>query len=208
MQLYPKEYLDFYVLNSQGIDLVNRKIYLIGDISIEWSNAIITALDYFNNSKHCPNSYNDIIELVINSLGGDDDAMMAIHDAIVNSKAEVVTIGTGMVCSAATLVLVCADKRKATENCWAMIHKGATTLSGDEDQIQAGAELHKCISDKYWKYLGSYTKWSGAKWLTQTKKKGEIWLTSHEMLERGLIDEIVKPNRRILEPLPTRKLTI
>jgi len=207
-QLYPKEYLDFYVLNSQGMDLSNRKIYLNGEISIEWANAIVTAIDYFNNEKHCPNTHHDPIEIMINSLGGQDDAMMAIHDSIVNSKAEITTIGTGMVCSAATLPLVCADKRKATENCWAMIHKGATTLSGDEDEIQAGAELHKAISSVYWRLMSRYTKWTATKWLTSVKKKGELWLDSQEMLERGLIDEIIQPSRRTLEPLPTRKLTV
>lgn len=190
-------------LNDLAIDVDRRIIYLFGELSDDDhvdGAAVGMLIQSLNNINLDP------IILVINSPGGSDDITFSLYDMIVNSPSEVITIGTGFVCSAAALIIACGDRRYATENCWFMAHKGKAELVGDEDELVAQAEASTKCSDRYWKLLGRHTKRSGTEWYNKSKKRGEVWLDAEGMLKYGVIDGIIKPDRRILDPLPRKKI--
>lgn len=204
-KIISSKYEDFEILEEHCIDIKNRTIYLVGDIVDGVVESIVQQLNYLSSPKHCPTTAMDPIKMVINSLGGHDDMMLYLYDTMVNCGAPIYTIGTGLVCSAATLILVAGDKSFATENCMFMTHKGKSSLMGDEDEITAQAEFNKKMNDKYWKLMGRHTLYSGQKWYTRSKSAGENWMDIPDMLKAGVIEAIV-PSPRDLTPLPTRRI--
>lgn len=196
---------DFLMLMEQGVDLKERTIHLNGGIESPTTETVAHSIEFLNSKSHCDN-YQDPIKLIINSPGGYDDAMFYLYDCIVNSQAEIHTIGSGIVCSAASLILVSGDKRFCTESCTFMTHKGKTSLEGDDDEIRASAELQEKMSQKYWKLLARHTKETAQWWLNKSKDAGQFWINSQEMVKHGVVDDIIKPSRRELAPLSNRNL--
>ena len=195
-------------IEQYGIDLKNRRLYLVGEIDIETAQEVSQQLLFLTSEIHFPSSYLDPITLIINSPGGCDDMMYYLYDSVTTCPAEVVSIGTGMVCSAAVLILACADRRYATSNCWLMTHKGKANIEGDDDEIASQAELNAKLSDRYWKLLERHSTKTALQWYKKSKSEGELWLDAEGMIKWGLIDGIIIPKRRQFEPLSTRKLKI
>lgn len=197
------------VLHDYGMDVEGRVVYLFGEFGGECDQAAqavinLRFLDRLVNGPHGP--YTQPITLIIDSPGGSDVSMYSLYDTITTLKSPVNVLATGEVCSAAVLIVACATgKRMATPNCMCMTHKGKGELDGDDDEIEAQAALAKLMSDKYWKLLERHTKLDASKWLSKSKHKGELWLTAEQMLEYGVIDEIVKTTIEY-PPLSTKKL--
>lgn len=199
------KYEEYTILEEGCLDLKERRIYLVGDIAAGVIESVVQQIHYLSSPRHCTN-FEEPIYLIINSLGGHDDMMLYLYDAIVNCPTDIITIGSGLVCSAATLVLVAGVDRYATENCMFMTHKGHAALAGDEDEISAQAEFNKKISDRYWKLMGRHTKLSGQQWYNRSKSDGEHWLETKGMLLAGVIDGVIAPAKRELDPLPKRRI--
>lgn len=144
------------ILGKYNFDIKERRIYICGAIGAaeedEYAGYLVEHLHFLNSLNHDP------IQLILNSPGGTDDILLYLYDAITTSPSEVTTIGSGMVCSAASLVLACGDHRYATENCKMMTHKGSVEISGDDDEIHSQAELQKKLTDLYWKLLARHSK--------------------------------------------------
>jgi ATP-dependent Clp protease protease subunit len=203
-RIISSRYEDFEVLEEHCLDIKNRVIYLVGDICDAIVEPVVQQINYLASPVHCRLA-DQPIKMIINSLGGHDDMMLYLYDTMVNCPCEIHTVGTGLVCSAATLLLVAGDKSFATENCMFMTHKGKSSLMGDEDEITAQAEFNKKMNDKYWKLMGRHTFLSGQRWYTRSKSAGENWLDVEDMLKAGVIEAVV-PSPRDLKPLPARKI--
>ena len=197
-----KDKLDSF--HEYAIDCDKRTLFFSGDIDSPQVEMLATNIHILNSPDVHPESYSEPINIVVHSRGGYDDLMLNLYDAITYSKAPIHTLVTGMVCSAATLLLVCGDRRFATENSYAMFHKGKVELEGDEDEILAGAEIHRKISDRYWKLLGRHTNKPASWWFNKSKDNGELWLDAKQMVQYGVVDEILSRPRRELEPLSTK----
>lgn len=189
---------------DHSIDLRTRTIYLVGDIEVEWILPAVQYLHLFSSPKYYKN-YKEPITLIVNSQGGSDDMAFFMYDAIQSCGAPVHTVGTGMVCSAATLILSCGHKRLGTENLWLMTHKGSTSLSGDDDSVMSAAKLQAKVADRYWKLLERHTKRTALNWYRNSRDHGELWLNAEQALEWGVIDNIVDPNR-VFDPLSRRMI--
>lgn len=182
------------LLNHElGIDVDERIVYLFGEMGGDEGNdsAAITNLRFLTSEKRFPETFDHPIKLVIDSPGGSDISMLHLYDIITASPAPIHTIGTGEVCSAATLILVAGARRFATPNCWFMTHKGKMGIEGDEDEIAAQAALHKKVSDRYWRLMERHTKLTAKEWFSKSKNKGELWLGVDKLLEYGVIDGVI-----------------
>lgn len=189
---------------DHSIDLRSRTIYLIGEVELDWVTTTVQYLHMFSSPKYFRNN-TDPINLIINSPGGSDDMAFCLYDAIQTCGSPVHTIGTGMVCSAATLILSCGHKRFGTENLWLMTHKGSVIVSGDDDSIMSQAKLQNKVADRYWKLLERHTKKPALSWYRNSRDHGELWLNAEQSLEWGVIDEII-PSTRSFEPLSNRMI--
>lgn len=190
-------YADIKVLEAEGFDFKERIIYLIGDIEEDDVVPTLRQLHFLTSEKRFPDTFKDPIMVVLSSDGGSDEMLTVLYDAMTTCKAPIITLGTGMVCSSATLVLVAGDKRYTTENCMVMTHKGKFAIDGDEDEIAAQTELHAKMSHKYWHLLARHTKKSAKVWRGRSKERGEHWMDADEMLEWGVVDGIIKPTRKL-----------
>ena len=125
----------------------------------------------------------DDIELIISSYGGDLDHALAVYKLLKPISEKVTAKVIGKVASAATVILLSADKRIADQDAELLIHFPSTELRGTADELEETAmELRK--------YEGRlkeiYSSVAGA----ETLLKEERWLTAKEALEAGLITEI------------------
>lgn len=191
----------FASVNDYGVNTDSRIIFLTHDIEADNINCLVQNMNYMASISDKP------ITIIVNSWGGQDDCMLYAYDAMTTCPVPIVTIGTGMVCSAASLLLVAGDKRYCTPNTWFMTHKGKIEIGGDEDEVAAGQALHTKISDIYWKLISRHTKKSPQWWYDCSKDSGELWFDAKSMLKNGVIDGIIQPPPfRVLKPMPTQKV--
>lgn len=192
---------------EQEVDIKNRIVYMVGDIENLVVDSTVKQLLFLASPHYFPDDHAKPIHLILNSVGGEDDAMFYLYDVITNLPTEVYIIGTGIVCSAAVMVLVAGDKRFATPNCFLMSHKGKSTLFDiDDDEIHSVAELSGKLADRYWKILERHTSKTALQWYRKSRNEGQLWLDAEQMLKWGVIDAILEPTRRSLGPLSSRRV--
>ena len=123
------------------------------------------------------------IELIISSYGGDLDHALAVYKLLKPISDKITAKVIGKVASAATVILLAADKRIADQDAELLIHFPSTELRGTADELEETAmELRKYEG----KLKEIYSGIAGA----ETLLKEERWLTAKEALEAGLITEI------------------
>ena len=180
--------------------MANVKVDIIGEIS-EWYNSmpyLKYKIDEANGAS---------IDFTISSGGGSVTEGMGMADLISTYSNETTATGIGLVASIATVVLLAADKVKMTENSFLMIHRPWSQAFGNSDELEATAELLDKMEEKLLDiYLSAVYKRKGEeKDLRKKIKKmmaAETWLTAHEALEFGFIDEIVKVGEKNIDLLP------
>ena len=170
-----------------NIDIPNRRIYLSDEIDEKLSDLMIKALHHLD-------SHTGDIEFWINSGGGSVYHMYAIYDAIRNCKNKVITVGTGHVCSAATLLLVAGDERYATKHTMFMAHEGDMQFDEGESvsPISLASDLAADIAlEKRWcRLMSEHTKPTTNWWLKNAiQSKKAKWMDVDEMLDRDIIDK-------------------
>jgi len=123
------------------------------------------------------------IELIISSYGGDLDHALAVYKLLKPISDKITAKVIGKVASAATVILLAADKRIADQDAELLIHFPSTELRGTADELEETAmELRKYEG----KLKEIYSGIAGA----ETLLKEERWLTAKEALDAGLITEI------------------
>ena len=123
------------------------------------------------------------IELIISSYGGDLDHALAVYKLLKPVSEKITAKVIGKVASAATIILLAADKRIADQDAELLIHFPSTELRGTADELEETAmELRKYEG----KLKEIYSGIAGA----ETLLKEERWLTAKEALDAGLITEI------------------
>ncbi len=172
--------------------LNTRQIILAGEINKELAEKIVKQLLLMESISATKPIY-----IYIDSPGGDADAGFAIFDMIRFIKAPVYTIGMGLVASAASIILLAADKDKrlGLPNSHYLIHQPLSGIKGVATEIEIHArELEKMrvkinalISEETGKPEKSVAK--------DTDR--DCWLDAKEALDYGLISKIVS-NRKEL----------
>jgi len=124
-------------LMEYGVNAPARQIFLQSLLGREEdqennpSERVIRALLYLDRAAFC-----DPITLFINSGGGDVDEALAIYDVMRSIDCPVHTIGTGIVASAAGLLLAAGDTRVAMPSCWFMAHHVTADTDSDHPERQ------------------------------------------------------------------------
>jgi ATP-dependent Clp protease protease subunit len=173
------------LLLEWGIDLDSRTVYFNDDVEPESVDRVVKSITYFESISDEP------IKLKICSYGGSLDHMFALYDKIVSSSCDIVTIGTGCVCSAAVLILACGKERYITENAWIMSHNAETVGIGNPTTLLSQAKAFQAMEDIAWSLLEKHSKWPAKKWKDSAQKKGEIWMRPKQMLAAGVVDGIL-----------------
>ena len=166
--------------------LKTRSIILSGEINKDSADKLIRDLLILDNESKDP------VKIYINSPGGDVDAGYAIYDMIRFVSSPVTLIGTGLVASAAALILLAvpAERRVGLPNSSYLIHQPLSKMRGNATEIEIHALQLEKIKAKINKVISEAT----GKSLKQVEKDTDrdYWLNAQEALEYGLISRVVE----------------
>lgn len=130
-----------------------------------------------------------VIHLYILSGGGAIYQMVALMDAIMNSKTPVYTYNMGLAASAACVILVSGHKRFATKHSHAMWHSGAAGLEGTMEQIQSASKHLDRLEDQMRDFLIERTKIDLK--LYKKYKDKDWYMDASDQLDLGIVDQII-----------------
>lgn len=130
------------------------------------------------------------INLRVNSPGGDVFEARAIMSALAAHPANITGYVDGLAASAATSILMAADKVVMTRGARYMIHKAwGITMGNDDDHIGAAALLTGIDQEIVKDYAGKTGKDEQqiVDWM-----KAETWFSAEQAVEQGFVDEVVE----------------
>lgn len=168
-------------------------IDIFGDIGFDYK--LIDAKRDLSNIKE-----NDIT-INISSYGGDVFEAIAISDLFKNNNKKIVTIGVGVVASAATILLLSGNICKLSRNAFFMIHNPSGGIHGESKDIKKYADVLDKIQMQlvsiYCDAIGKNNKYiNGSRKETEivitNMINSETWLTAEEAFNYGFISDIVE----------------
>lgn len=113
-------------------------ISIYGDVtSWPWLESDVSA---YNLSKQIEDLDVDVINVGINSYGGEVAEGLAIYNALKRHKAKVVTRCDGFACSIASVIFAAGDERVMSESSLLMIHNAWTSAQGDANELRKQAD--------------------------------------------------------------------
>ncbi|MDR0910892.1 MAG: ATP-dependent Clp protease proteolytic subunit [Spirochaetaceae bacterium] len=170
--------------------LKTRTILLCGEINKALAEKTIKQLlilDTAGKDEDKP----EPIKLFIDSPGGDADAGYAIFDMIRFIKAPVITIGMGLVASAAAIIQLAAPKERRTglPNSHYLIHQPLSGIRGVATDIEIHARELEKLREKINKLIADET----GQPLEHVEKDTDrdYWMTAEEAVKYGLISRVV-----------------
>jgi ATP-dependent Clp protease protease subunit len=172
--------------------LGHRVIFLGRPIDSEVANLIVAQLIHLESED----AEKDV-SIYINSPGGEMSSMMAMYDTMQHIKPEVSTICIGMAASAAAVILAAGErgKRYVLPHARVLIHQPHLTggLEGQASDIEIHAREIVRQKEEMNHILASHTGQEFEKVAQDTDR--DLWLTSDQAVEYGLVDSIMAPSR-------------
>ncbi|MGH7974767.1 MAG: ATP-dependent Clp protease proteolytic subunit [bacterium] len=134
------------------------------------------------------------IKLLINSPGGSVEDGQMVVDAIITSKAPVITVALGQAMSAAFDIFLAGDKRVVYPNTIIMMHSGSSRFETQTlPQIGKEAELHLKYFERWSTWYASRTKIDQKKWFEMLSTGLNYYFFPDEALKYGIVHEIIQP---------------
>jgi len=176
----------YYALEISGKE---ADIYIFGDItSWEWFENDVSS---YTLSKELQALDPDIelINVHINSYGGEVAEGLAIYNLLRNHKAKVRTYCDGFACSIASVIFMAGEERIMGNASLLMVHNAWMYTAGNADQLRKDADdLDKITQASINAYMQNVN-------ITEDKLKelldAETWLLPDEALEMGFATSIV-----------------
>lgn len=132
----------------------------------------------------------DIINVNINSPGGEVGEAIAIYNALKKHKATINTYCDGFACSAASIIFCAGSKRYISDIAMLMIHNAMTATGyANADELRKIADDIEKINQSSIKAYISATNLEEKKIVELMN--AETWLTADEALEYGFATDIV-----------------
>ena len=92
--------------------------------------------------------------------------------------------------SAAVLILAAGHKRRMSEYSWLMSHESSYTIGGSHSEVREEVEQME-REEKMWSaWMENFSSRDQAYW-SKTCRKRNFYLSAHECLEHGLVDEVI-----------------
>lgn len=130
-----------------------------------------------------------VVNVEINSPGGDVFAGLAIYNALKSSGKEIVVKVMGVAASAASLIAMAGDKIIMPKNTFMMVHNPWSFAMGNADELRDTADTLDKIGASLQATYVSRTGQSEDKIKELLSK--DTWLTADESLELGFATEVV-----------------
>ena len=194
-------------ISSDRIKSINNEIYFTADVDgysieqlIREFHIVIQNLNKTNTNGLNVNKDKKKIILYIDSPGGTLKDCFKFVDFIDIIKrvhnVHLVTVCTGMVASAATIMAIVGDERYVTENVTCMIHELFGGTIGTYTQLSSGMKRLSIYHDKLINIYLSHNKNISRNKIIDLLKN-ETWFTSKEYIENGFADDIYIKNEEV-----------
>lgn len=162
-------------------------IYIFGDItSWEWLESDVSS---YTLSKELQGLDVDVLNVHINSYGGEVAEGLAIYNMLKNHKAKVRTYCDGFACSIASVIFMAGDERIMSEASLLMIHNAWMYTAGNAAQLRKDADDLEIITQ------ASISAYMGKVNITEDELKealdAETWILPSDALEKGFATSIV-----------------
>lgn len=164
-------------------------IYIFGDItSWEWYESDVSSYTLSKELQLLAPEI-EIINVHINSYGGEVAEGLAIYNILRNHKAKVRTYCDGFACSIASVIFMAGDERIMSNASLLMIHNAWMYTAGNAAQLRKDADdLDKITQASVNAYMSRVN-------ITDDKLKelldAETWILPNEALEMGFATSIV-----------------
>ncbi len=167
-------------------------IYFYAEVDRDTSRALIEALreceDYCIRTKRQMNLKKLPIYLHINSYGGYIFSALNVIDYIQSCQVSVYTIIEGSTASAGTLISVCGKKRFIRPNAHMLIHQLSSECWGKMSEIEDEFSNLKSIMTRLKGIYKDHTQIPKKE--LKRLLKHDLWLSSEQCLEYGLVDDL------------------
>jgi ATP-dependent Clp protease protease subunit len=145
------------------------------------------------------------ITMYINSPGGVITAGLAIYDTMQYVRCPISTICVGMAASMGAVLLTAGTKgkRRTLPNSRIMIHQPLGGARGQASDIEIQAREILKMKEKLTRIIADH---SGQPF-DRVVKDGDrdYYMSADEARDYGLIDEVFKPQKNLLAPVPTEE---
>ena len=163
------------------------QIDIDGEItSSEWRDSDTSAAGFRNDLKALGDI--DVINLHINSPGGEVFEGIAIYNMLKQHKAYINVYVDGLAASIASVITMAGDTVYMPENSMLMLHNPSTIVFGNADDLRKEADDLDKITQSV---LTSYLDKAGDKLEEEQLSEildNETWLSASEALDFGLAD--------------------
>ena len=170
-----------------GLDYKDSIIFINSEINDQsLSDLIIRMRSLLQHRKDKDTPVN----LMINSPGGDVHEMLGIIDYIESLDVKVNTICRGRAFSAAAIILTCGTgSRMMSKRSTVMFHQSSSFLGGKMSDITAYLDNVKNLEKTIYTMLADRTKKDANWW--KDNMKSDLYLSAEELVEIGVIDQII-----------------
>jgi ATP-dependent protease ClpP protease subunit len=186
----------FFEMDDELIYSFGTEVHFTGPIDKNTIATVIKEITKVINEKNNVEYDKDkkfTVCYIVDSPGGCVTSVLKFVDFlnIVRQKhpnVEFVSIGTGLIASAGTIMCAVADKRYMTSNSYAMIHE---LSSGNVGKFTHLVSYTKYLSQMHDRLVDIYLQKSSMKKKEiEALLKDESWFSAQEYLKKGLIDDI------------------
>lgn len=180
-----KDHLEAYF--EHGLDLTNRRVFLLSDISEDGVGAAVQGLRLLaEESETKP------VELWIGSFGGSEYEMFALFDTTRTIKCPVHTVAVGKCMSAAPLLVAAGERgqRWAMPNCFFMVHESWGEWNGRADAVERELRHQRALSKRWYDEMARLTNKTAAWWRREIRKPGDYYFDAERAQELGVIDHL------------------
>lgn len=165
-------------------------INIYGDItSWEWFDSDVSSYTLSKELDSIPEDI-EIINVYINSYGGEVAEGLAIYNSLKRHKAKVKTYCDGFACSIASVVFMAGEERIMSNASLLMVHNAWTHASGNADDFRKQAEDLEIITQQ------SVNAYMNHVNITEDELKemldNETWITPADAAEKGFATKITE----------------
>ena len=174
--------------------LKDRIIFIGSEIDQPTANSVIAQL-LFLEAKTPEKE----IQIFINSLGGSVSDGLAIYDTMQYIRNPISTISVGISASIAAIILTAGTKgrRFALPNARTLLHQPSGGVRGVASDIEIHADEIIKIRERINNILAEHTNQPLKKIKADTDR--DFWMSAQQALEYGIIDEVIKTRREVLD---------
>lgn len=172
--------------------LTTRKIFITGEVNHQMAKDAVQQLHLLAHIS------NDPIIVFISSPGGHVESGDMLFDAIRFIEPRVITVGSGWVASAGSLIYVAAERedRYSLPNTRFLLHQPSGGFQGRAADVEIYAREILWMKERLNKIFSAATGQPLEKIRNDTER--DFWLSAEEAIEYGLVGKIVTHENEIL----------